>query len=85
MFNDYLQMKQLVDGNYIQLRRDRVSIATGSEQMVEALSDEEVEQVLAYVADESQVTVRNRLFNFKYVSYRTIKKRSSFSMVIFKI
>ena len=78
-------MKQLVDGNYIQLRRDRVSIATGSEQMVEALSDEEVEQVLAYVADESQVTVRNRLFNFKYVSYRTIKKRSSFSMVIFKI
>ena len=78
-------MKQLVDGNYIQLRRDRVSIATGSEQMVEALSDEEVEQVLAYVADESQVTVRNRLFNFKYVSYRTIKKQSSFSMVIFKI
>ena len=72
VFNDYLQMKQLVDGNYIQLRRDRVSIATGSEQMVEALSDEEVEQVLAYVADESQVTVRNRLFNFKYVSYRMV-------------
>lgn len=38
VFNDYLQLKGIVDGNYIQLRRDRVSIATGSEQVVNALT-----------------------------------------------
>ncbi|WP_438316070.1 tyrosine-type recombinase/integrase [Sporosarcina sp. FA9] len=61
VFNDFLQLKGLVDGNYIQLRKDRVQIASGSEQVVEALTDAEVERVLAFVGDEAKVSIRNRL------------------------
>ncbi|PIC95706.1 integrase [Sporosarcina sp. P26b] len=61
VYNDYLQMKGIVDGNYIQVRKDRVSIASGSEQVVEALTDAEVERVLAYVEDIEKVSIRNRL------------------------
>ena len=61
VFNDFLQMKGLVKNNFIQLRKDRVPIANGSEKVVEALTDEEVERVLAYVQNESKVSIRNRL------------------------
>lgn len=61
VYNDYLQMEGLVDGNYIQVRKDRVSIASGSEQMVEALTDAEVDRVLAYAEDERHMSIRNRL------------------------
>lgn len=61
VYNDYLQMKGIVDGNYIQVRKDRVPIASGSEQVVEALTDAEVDCVLAYVEDIEKVSIRNRL------------------------
>lgn len=61
VFNDFLQMKGLVKNNFIQLRKDRVPIANGSEKVVEALTDGEVERVLAYVQNESKVSIRNRL------------------------
>lgn len=61
VYNDYLESKGLVDDNYIQLRKDRVPIALGSEQVVEALTDAEVERVLAYIEDERKVSIRNRL------------------------
>jgi len=61
VFNDYLQLKRIVDENYIQLRKDRVPIATGSEQVVDALTDEEVEKVLFYVQDPTKVSKRNQL------------------------
>lgn len=60
-FNDYLQLKGIVKENSILVKRDRVSVATGSERVVEALTDAEVERVLAYVQDESKVSFRNRL------------------------
>lgn len=61
VYNDYLQIKELVDGNYIQVSKDRVAIASGSEQMVEALTDEEVDRILAYAENESHMSIRNRL------------------------
>lgn len=61
VFNDYLQLEKFVEGNYIQLRKDRISIATGSEQVVEALTDVQVEKVLAFVEDDRHISVRNRL------------------------
>ncbi|MGE7660263.1 tyrosine-type recombinase/integrase [Peribacillus sp. NPDC097197] len=61
VFNDFLQMKGLVRKNFIQLRKDRVPIANGSEKVVEALTDGEVERVLAYVQDDLKVSIRNRL------------------------
>lgn len=61
VYNDYLQLKGIVNDNYIQLRKDRVPIALGSEQMVEAMMDAEVERVLAYIEDTEKVSMRNRL------------------------
>jgi integrase/recombinase XerD len=61
VFNDFLQLKGVVKDNYIQLRKDRVPIANGSEQVVDALTDGEVERVLAFVQDETKVSIRNRL------------------------
>jgi len=61
VFNDYLQAKELVKENYIQLKRDRVPIATGSERVVQALTDEEVEKVLFFVQDKTKVSNRNKL------------------------
>lgn len=61
VFNDYLLLKGIVKENYILVKRNRVSVATGSERVVEALTDAEVERVLAYVQDESKVSFRNRL------------------------
>lgn len=58
VYNDYLQMKGIVNDNYIQLRKDRVPIASGSEQMVEAMTDQEVERVLAYIEDTEKVSMR---------------------------
>lgn len=61
VFNDFLQLKGIVNENYIQLKRDRVPVASGSERVVDALSDEEVEKVLFYVQNETKVISRNRL------------------------
>ncbi|WP_233192587.1 tyrosine-type recombinase/integrase [Sporosarcina sp. P2] len=61
VYNDYLQMKGIVDDNYIQVSKDRVAIASGSEQMVEALTDIEVDRILAYAEDENHMSIRNRL------------------------
>lgn len=75
VFNDFLQLKGIVDSNYIQLRKDRVPIATGSEQVVEALNDAEVERVLAFVRDETKVSVRNRLRRNFMISMKQINLR----------
>ncbi|MED0665951.1 tyrosine-type recombinase/integrase [Bacillus badius] len=61
VFNDFLRQKGVVSENYIQLRRDRIPIATGSERVVNALTDAEVEKVLAFVENEKKVSMRNRL------------------------
>ena len=61
VFNDFLQEKGIVPENYIQLKRDCVTTVSGSERVVEALSEEEIEKVLFYVNDPSKVNLRNRL------------------------
>jgi integrase/recombinase XerD len=61
VFNDYLQKKGTANENYIQLKRDRVPVATGSERVVQALTDEEVERVLFFLQDGTKVSSRNRL------------------------
>jgi integrase/recombinase XerD len=50
VYIDFLQFKRIVDENYIQLKRDRVKIAAGSEQVVDALSDEQVDKLLAVLS-----------------------------------
>lgn len=61
VYNDFLQMEGLVQESFIHMKRDRVRIAAGSEHVVTALSDKEVEQLLFYVEDPTKVSIRNKL------------------------
>lgn len=64
VYNDFLQKKGLVDENYIQLKKDQVKIASGSEHMVTALSKEEVERLLFYLEEQTKVSGRNKLIAY---------------------
>lgn len=61
VYNDFLQLKDWTDDNYIQLKKDKVQVATGSEQEVSILHDEQVEQFLFQLEKESQ---RNQLIGY---------------------
>lgn len=61
VYNDFLLGKGVVSETYIHLKRDRVAIASGSEHVVTALSDEEVEQLLFYIENSKKVSIRNKL------------------------
>ncbi|RYG71220.1 integrase [Lentibacillus lipolyticus] len=61
VYNDFLRMKGMVEESFIQMKKDKVVVALGSEHVVTALSDKEVEQLLFYVEDRRKVTMRNKL------------------------
>lgn len=64
VYNDFLQRKGLVNESYIQLKRDKVKIAAGSEHVVTALSEKEVEKLLFYLEDDTKVCHRNKLIAY---------------------
>jgi integrase/recombinase XerD len=49
VYNDFLRTKGIVSESFIQLKRDRIKIAAGSEDSVDVLSEEQVEKLLFYV------------------------------------
>ena len=61
VYNDFLRTKGFLSESFIQLKRDRIKIAAGSEDNVDALSDEQVEQLLFYVKNRNKVSSRNKL------------------------
>ncbi|MCQ5363615.1 tyrosine-type recombinase/integrase [Anoxybacillus salavatliensis] len=61
VYNDFLRTEGIVSESFIQLKRDRIKIADGSEETVDALSEEQVEKLLFYVEDRRKVTLRNKL------------------------
>ena len=61
VYNDFLRTKGVINESFVQLKRDRIKIAAGSEDDVEALSEEQVEQLLFYVENRSKVSSRNKL------------------------
>lgn len=61
VYNDFLRTKGIISESFIQLKRDRIKNAAGSEDDVEALSDEQVEQLLFYVENRNKVSTRNKL------------------------
>lgn len=61
VYNDFLRTKGVLSESFIQLKRDRIKIAAGSGDNVDALSDEQVEQLLFYVENRSKVSARNKL------------------------
>ncbi|WP_432354597.1 tyrosine-type recombinase/integrase [Sporosarcina sp. A2] len=61
VYNDFLRTKGVLNETIIQLKRDRIKIATGSEDTVDALSEEQVETLLFYIENRNKVSTRNRL------------------------
>lgn len=64
VYNDFLQKNGIVSESYIQLKRDQVKIAAGSEHVVTALSEEEVEKLLFFLEDSKKVSQRNKLIAY---------------------
>lgn len=61
VYNDFLRTERVVSESFIQLKRDRIKIAAGSEDTVDALSEEQVEKLLFYVENRNKVSARNKL------------------------
>jgi integrase/recombinase XerD len=61
VYNDFLKTKGIVSESFIQLKRDRIKIAAGSEDVVDILTEEQVEKLLFYVEDRRKVSIRNKL------------------------
>jgi integrase/recombinase XerD len=58
--------KYLVDNGYtkdvvVDISKDRVKLAYGSEKQVEVLTDKQVERILFYIQNEEKVSKRNRM------------------------
>jgi integrase/recombinase XerD len=64
VYNDFLQKKNLIADCYIQLKRDRVQIAVGSEHVVTALSEEDVDRFLFFLEDQTKANNRNKLIGY---------------------
>jgi len=64
VYNDFLQKNGFVNDSYIQLKRDNVQVAAGSEHVVTALSEKEVEKLLFYLEDDTKVSYRNKLMAY---------------------
>lgn len=63
VYNDFLQKKGYVDDSYISIRRDKIQIASGSEHIVDVLSEEEVDRFLFYL-EGKKVSQRNKLVGY---------------------
>lgn len=60
-FNQFLTKSGVMDELVVDLRKDKIRIAYGSEQEVEVYTEHEVERLLLYLQDRAKVCVRNRL------------------------
>lgn len=61
VYNDFLRTTGALNELFVLLKRDRIKIAAGSEDEVDALSEEQVEQLLFYVENRNKVSTRNKL------------------------
>ena len=50
-----------MDRMVVDLRRDKIRVAHGSEQEVEVYTENEVERLLFYIQDTEKVSVRDKL------------------------
>lgn len=73
-FNQFLINKGYLKEQVVDLRKDKVKIAAGSEHEVEVFIDVETEKLLFYIQSE-EVTSRDRLIP-PYLLHKTSEKRS---------
>ena len=60
-FNQYLVDHGVRESMVVNLKKDKIRIAYGSEQEEEVYTDGEVERLLFYIQDRSKVSVRDKL------------------------
>ncbi|NLZ49548.1 MAG: tyrosine-type recombinase/integrase [Clostridiales bacterium] len=60
-FNQFLLEREIMDRMVVDLRRDKIRVAHGSEQEVEVYTENEVERLLFYIQDTEKVSVRDKL------------------------
>ncbi len=60
-FNQFLLDQGIMDTRVVDLKKDKVRIAYGSEQEVEVYTESEVERLLFFIQNESKVSVRDKL------------------------
>ncbi|EZH66277.1 integrase [Bacillaceae bacterium JMAK1] len=61
VYHDFLYSRGSLTQRFIELKRDRVQVASGSDHVVTALSEEQIERLLFFIEDGSKVSVRNKL------------------------
>ncbi|WP_214699834.1 tyrosine-type recombinase/integrase [Exiguobacterium sp. s57] len=61
VYNDYLNETGMIEEACIDLRRDQIRMASGSDHQVTALSEREVERLLFFLEDTKKVSIRNKL------------------------
>ncbi|NRT73833.1 tyrosine-type recombinase/integrase [Clostridium beijerinckii] len=60
-FNRYLFDNGYTKDVVVDIAKDRVKLAYGSERQVEVLTDEQVERILFYIQNDEKVSKRNRM------------------------
>lgn len=61
VYNDFLIAIGVLPEQILSLKKDRITIAVGSEKEVTSMSEAQVEKLLFYVEDEKKVSIRNKL------------------------
>ena len=61
-------MKEVV----VNLKKDRVQIATGSEQQVEVYSEKQIDRILFYSQNRNKVTLKDRMI-FQLLIYTGVR------------
>ncbi len=60
-FNKFLVKNNFSNENVVDIRKDRMKVAFGSEKQVEVFSEKQVERILFYIQNEEEVTLRDRM------------------------
>jgi integrase/recombinase XerD len=60
-FNNFLIEKGYMQENVIDLKKDRVKIAAGSELQVEVYSDNQLERIQFYIQNQKKVSLRDKM------------------------
>jgi integrase/recombinase XerD len=60
-FNHFLVQQGLMTELMVDLRKDKVKVASGSEREVEVYTEDEVDRILFYIHDPTKVSARDKL------------------------
>ncbi|MCD2349065.1 tyrosine-type recombinase/integrase [Clostridium guangxiense] len=60
-FNGFLMKNNLINEIVVDLRKDRMKVAFGSEKQVEVFSEKQVERMLFYIQNQDKVSCRDKM------------------------